>query len=142
MSDLTLIRREIVSDILNNYKNKADEEAEIIKKLISADDSTIGELVYAHLKAFVLSKFMLDPETSEDNIIKLAELSIERSFKLDKSIVAELDKAMPCSSASSATAKRILLLYAIQKEIRHDIDPERLVTAATVRELSGLIIAM
>ncbi|MCI1654755.1 MAG: hypothetical protein LKI32_06490 [Lachnospiraceae bacterium] len=128
-------RRELVIRILNKAKEQTAKEAEAI---LSADHPT-KEYVGAHLRAYVLSKYLLAPDIEEDNIRTLAALSLARTMKLDTKMIRELDQATPCDHATSESTKKVLLLYAVQKDLRLNPDPEKLTAVATVSELTDYV---
>ena len=128
-------RKKIVIRLLSRAHSQAAKEAEIIK---GASDPSL-EFVYEHLRKHILAKFLLSDDCTEDGLRELVKLSLARTMKLDKSLLKELDKAAPCDNVSSASAKKILLLYAIQKDLAIQPDAAVLTTRATVMELAKLV---
>ncbi len=114
---------------------KAENEAEIIRN--ESDPSL--EFVYEHLRKYILAKFLLSDNCMEDQLQELAEQSLARSIKLDPKMIKKFDKAVPCDNVSSASAKKVMLLYAIQKDLHIHPDAELLISQKNVRGLSVLV---
>lgn len=130
-------RKKIVASILEKAKSSASLEAEIVRN----EANPSPEFVKEHLKKFIAYKFMLDPEKDmeEDDIRKLAVLSLEKTMKLDKTMIKQLDQATPCDHATSESAKKVLLLFAVQKEFKIKPDPAELAATESVEALSKLV---
>ena len=130
-------RKKIVASILEKAKSSASSEAEIVRNKVNPSP----EFVKEHLKKFIAYKFMLDPEKDmeEDDIRKLAILSLEKTMKLDKTMIKQLDQATPCDHATSESAKKVLLLFAVQKEFGIKPDPADLAATESVEALSKLV---
>ena len=130
-------RKKIVASILEKAKGNASKEAEIIKN----EPSPNKDFVKQHLKKFIAYKYMLDPETDmeEDNIRKLALMSLEKTMKLYKDMIKQLDQATPCDHATSESAKKVLLLFAVQKELGIKPDPAELAATESVDKLAELV---
>lgn len=60
-------------------------------------------------------------------------------MRISKELVKEFDRAQTCDGASSATAKRVLLLFALQKGFGITISSEAAAEAKTVKELAAVI---
>jgi hypothetical protein len=114
---------------------KAENEAEIIRN--ESDPSL--EFVYEHLRKYILAKFLLSEDCMEDQLQELGELSLARSIKLDPKMIKKFDKAVPCDNVSSASAKKVMLLYAIQKDLNIHPEAELLISQKDVRGLSVLV---
>lgn len=132
---LTSDRRKLIAGLLASSKAKARAEAEFIK----AQRDLKPEFLYVHLKNYTLYKYMLPLDCQEENIMALAALSIQRSLKVDKNTLQELDRAAPCNKATSGSTKKVLLLYAIQTDLQICPDPVEYAAVQTLRELSDLI---
>ncbi len=130
-------RKRLVASLLAAAQNAAAREAAVIR----AEEDPSPEFVYLHLKRYITSKFMLEEDCAEDNLIELAVLSLQRTMKLDRSMLRELDQAAPCDHATSESTKKVLLLYAIQKDLKIKPRPSDLTEAVTVRELAQVVYA-
>lgn len=130
-------RKKLVASILEKAKSNASNEALIVR----SESNPSVEFVYEHLKKFIAYKFMLDPEKdmAEDDIRKLALLSLEKTMKLDKDMIKQLDQATPCDHATSESAKKVLLLFAVQKEFGIKPDPAKLAATESVKALVELV---
>lgn len=128
-------RRELVIHLLSMAHSKAEKEAEIIRNELEPS----LEFVYEHLRKYILAKFLLSEENEEDQLQELVELSLARSMKLDPKIIKKFDKAVPCDNVSSASAKKVMLLYAVQKDLNIHPDAELLTSKKGVRELAALV---
>lgn len=130
-------RKKLVARLLSASKQATVEEAERIK----GEPSPTLEFLYSHLKKYVLSKYLLSADCGEDNIRELAALSLGRMMKLDKDVIRSLDQATPCDHATSESTKKVLLLYAVQKDLGLKPAPEKIAKVETVRELAEYVYA-
>lgn len=128
-------RKNLVIHLLSMAHAKAENEAEIIRN--ESDPSL--EFVYEHLRKYILAKFLLSEDCMEDQLQELGELSLARSIKLDPKMIKKFDKAVPCDNVSSASAKKVMLLYAIQKDLNIHPEAELLISQKDVRGLSVLV---
>ncbi len=128
-------RKELVAKLLSASHEKSLQEAEQIRQ--ETDPSF--EFIYEHLRRYVLSKFMLSPDCEADDIKELASLSLARTMKLDPDVIHSLDQATPCDHATSESTKKVLLLYAVQKDLELKPDAEKLSRVSTVRELTEYV---
>lgn len=128
-------RRNIVIQLLNSAHARADEEAAAIRE----EPSPNFEFVYEHLKKFIMAKFLLSPDESADSLDELIAMSLARTMKLDKEVLKKFDKAVPCDNVSSASAKKVMVLFAVQKNLGVQPRAEDLVSRKTVLELARLI---
>ncbi|MCR5666211.1 MAG: hypothetical protein K6G01_05225 [Eubacterium sp.] len=124
-------RRQLVMNILNKAREATLKEAEAIK----ANPNPTRDFLEEHIRSYVLSKYLLSPDTREDDIKALASLSLARTMKLDVKLIHELDTATPCDHATSESTKKVLLLYAVQKDLELPPNPEKLSNVTTVTEL-------
>lgn len=128
-------RKKLVETLLAKAKNTALEEAEIVKK----EPNLTYAFVYAHLRKYILSKYLLGEDVEEDNIRELAKLSLEKTMNLDRRMLHQLDQATPCDHATSESTKKVLLLYSIQKDFEIHPDAERYTAVESVVELAKLV---
>lgn len=129
-------RKKIVAKLLSAAKEATQKEAEIIKN----EKQPTYEFVFEHVRAYVLSKFLLPPDCGEENIKGLATLSLAKTMKLDKNVIHDLDTATPCDHATSESTKKVLLLYAVQKDMELNPDPEGISRVQTVTELAQYVL--
>lgn len=130
-------RKKIVVRLLSASKQATAEEAEILK---NASAPTL-EFVYEHIRKYVLYKYLLSQECEEDNIRELARLSLARTMKIDKDVIRNLDQATPCDHATSESTKKVLLLYAVQKDLELKPNPEKIAKIETVSALADYVYA-
>lgn len=129
-------RKKLVADLLASSRQTAGAEAEIIR----AEKDPTPDFVFLHLRRYILNKFLLSDSCEEEDLKSLALLSLARTLKLDKTLVRELDQATPCDHATSESTKKVLLLYAVQKDLGIEPDPAELAGVKTVPELSRLVL--
>jgi len=128
-------RKKLVSRLLTNARQRAAREAEILR---SEPDPTC-EFIYEHLRKYILAKLLLTEESEESGLMDLIEKSLASSMKLDKKILKELDSARTCDNMSSASTKKVMLLFAIRKDLKINPDAAELTTRATLAELAELV---
>ncbi len=132
-------RRKLVARLLAASKKEPLAEAEAIN---AAGPEASFDYVEAHLRRYVLAKYMLPPDCGEDSILELARLSLEITLKLDENALRELDQATPCNQAKSEVTKKVLLLYAVQRDLHLPEDPPALSAVQTVTELAQYVCAV
>lgn len=128
-------RKKIVARLLASSKSTASKIAESIKQ----DDGLTPETLYIRLREYVLCKYLLPENTREDGIKALARLSLEQAMTLDKRLIRELDQQTPCNHATSEATKKVLLLYALQKDLEIIPEPSVYSAATTLHELADVI---
>lgn len=124
-------RKKLVARILSKAKEETGKEVEIIKN----ESNPSLEFIYEHIRKYVLSKYLLSPDVEEKSIRELAKLSLARTMKIDPKIIHNLDQATPCDHATSESAKKVLLLYAVQKDLELPPNPEKI---SKVEDLDAL----
>ena len=129
-------RRKLVAELLAGAAKGPAAEAEAL----NADPAAPMDYVYVHLRRYVLAKYMLPPDCEEDEILALARRSLEITLKLDENALRELDQATPCNHATSEITKKVLLLYAVQRDLRLPENPPALAAVQTVTELARYVV--
>lgn len=135
---LKIDRKALVAELLASSGKRAEREAAIIN---SAEAPSV-DFIYTHLRKYVLSKYMLDDSCTEDGIKALALESLQRTLKINKNAIHELDTATPCNKATSESTKKVMLLYAIQKDLHLPENPGALAACTTVTELAAYVHSM
>jgi len=130
-------RRKLVAELLAVSKYGPQAEADAINN--TSEPSF--EFVEPRLRRYVLKKYMLPPGCEEDDILALARMSLEITLKLDENALRELDQATPCNHAKSETTKKVLLLYAVQRDLHLPENPAVLAAVKTVTELAHYVCA-
>ena len=98
------------------------------------------ELLYEELFGYIRSKYLLDPEDCRsERMNDLAQDSLAKTLRVAPELVADLDNIKTCGSASSTTAKIVLLYTAIQRDLEIRIPAEKTAYVDTVRDLSDLV---
>ena len=128
-------RKDLVAELLRRARGP-EAEAEALNAVPDAP----YEYVLEHLRRYVLLKYMLPPECAEDDIRALARRSLEITLKLDENALRELDQATPCNHATSEITKKVLLLYAVQRDLRLPENPPALAAVQTVTELARYVV--
>ena len=124
-------RKKIVARLLSKAHEDTQKEVELIRQ---KEDPSL-DFIYVHIRKYVLSKFLLPDDVEETGIRTLAKLSLARTMKIDPKVIHALDQATPCDHATSESAKKVLLLYAVQKDFGLVPNPEKL---AKVEDLHAL----
>ena len=128
-------RKDLVAELLRRARGP-EAEAEALNAVPDAP----YEYVLEHLRRYVLAKYMLPPDCEEDEILALARRSLEITLKLDENALRELDQATPCNHATSEITKKVLLLYAVQRDLRLPENPPALAAVKTVTELARYVV--
>ncbi len=125
-----------VKQLLLDSKVKAKEEAHLLQNR----ECLSLKYVEAHVRKYIYYKYLLTEEDAcTDDINELAELSLSKSVKLDRSIVENIERNSTCNSASSATMKKVLLYMAIQKDLNIKLDAKKTALIQYIADLSALI---
>ena len=128
-------RKNLVARLLENAGLKSECEAEAIKN----EKNPTYEFTYEHLRKYILAKLLLTEDDEEDGFMDLIEKSLANSMKMDRRILKELDTARTCDNMSSASTKKVMLLFAIRKDLMINPDAAELTTRKTVAELAQLV---
>jgi len=118
----------------------ANREASAVMETIKSSPKLAKDEFYQLIRQYILIKFFLSDEAcTEDNIIELSELSIQRVLKISKGNLKAADISVHCAGTSSVIDKKVLLLLAIQKQLGIKFNPDETSNAETIRQLSDLI---
>ena len=113
--------------------------AEHIQNIKNAPERSL-ELVRREVTGYIKAKFHLkDEDCITDNFKELAGISLSKSMKISKELVAEFDLARSCDGTSSQTAKMVLLFMALQKDLNIKFDPPDTAAAETLDDIGCLV---
>ena len=115
--------------------------AEAARQVRDFDGIPPEELVRAAIRTYILNKYLLDEEPIDDERIdELTKLSIANSLRLDKELLAELDRqSNGCGSASSTVTKKILLYLAVQRDFGVTLPPDKMAYASTLDDIAAIV---
>lgn len=92
------------------------------------------------LRTYVLAKYLLTEENElVDDFDKLAELSLAKSSRISKELVAEFDTARSCDGATSVMVKKVLLLRSIERELEIELDAARTARIKSLNDLTDIV---
>ena len=96
---------------------KIDEESQVEIDLVLGQEQLTYSFFSEHLRTFVFMRYSLVPSDCEetDDLDELTLISLSKSMKMSKDLVAEYEAGQNCDGATSATVKRSLLLMKIQR---------------------------
>lgn len=120
---------------LDNMSRAADESARLINEMliVGADADSLRPII----KRYLCVRFMLNPEEADgEDIVKLAEQSVEQIANLQKNGLKVKEHSGTCASVSSAVTKKILLLISLQKALNIKFAKEETANITTVSQLS------
>ena len=129
-------RKQIVEKLLKAAKEGAGEEAQIILDGNNKD----YDFVYEHIRNYIFKKYVLSFEETEENLHKLAAISLAKMMKIDPNVLREIDLATPCDKATSESTKTALLLYSIQRDLGLPSNPKEYAAVETISELASYIV--
>lgn len=103
--------------MLQESIRRAADESQAEIDLILSQERLTYPFFSEHLRRFVLIRYALDPSDCEgtDDLDKLTLISLSKTLKMSKDLVADYEAGQNCDGATSATVKRSLLLMKIQK---------------------------
>lgn len=128
-------RKALVRELLDSYGSKCNAAADILKSA----KSTAPDFVYENLRAYVLSKLLLAPDTEGDDIEDLISRSIERIESIDTSILDELQNKRPCNYMTAVSTKKVMLYYALRNDLEADMKAADMVSQTTLRGLANVV---
>lgn len=92
----------------------------------------------AHIRAYVLSRFLLEDQGEED-ILRLAQQSVSKLTGIPPEQLAKADRPSGCTAATAVLDKKVLLVMSLCKALEVAIRPEELPELKTVPQLAGLL---
>ena len=135
MENTTADRAKIRAMLLQSRGNAAGH-LKAIRDTVPLDRETFRR----ELRAYILSKYMLTgADCGTDNFNALTELSLARSMKISKDLVEQFDTAKSCDGATSAMAKKVLLMMNLEKELEIQIPAGPAAKDITLAEFIDLI---
>ncbi len=129
-------RKQIVAKLLSAAKSGAEEEA----KLLLDAPKLEYDFVYEHIRGYILKKYVLSPDETEEDLKALARISLAKMMKIDAEVRRELDMATRCDKATSESTKTALLLYVIQRDLGLPSNPKEYAAVENIPELARYII--
>jgi hypothetical protein len=133
---LSAADRKRVREAIRKYAKAAAWEARCIRE----NDPPEYGYVRAHLRGYILSKYMLpEGECRSDAIAALTEASLARMMKVTPELAAQLDTARSCAGATSATVKKALLFQAMERDFGVVLPAAETVAARDVSALARLV---
>lgn len=119
---------------------RARQAADVQMNQILCADSLSEDFFQGHLRSYILHKFLLEESDCQtDDFQELIALSLSKSMHISKELVAEFDRAKTCDGATSAMAKRILLLMSIQKKLGIQLPADEAAAVKTLTQLTELV---
>ncbi|MCI8349750.1 MAG: hypothetical protein HFJ86_01130 [Oscillospiraceae bacterium] len=92
----------------------------------------------AHIRAYVLARFLLEDQGEED-ILRLAQQSVSKLTGIPPEQLAKADRPSGCTAATAVLDKKVLLVMSLCKALEVAIRPEELPELKTVPQLAGLL---
>ena len=118
----------------------ARENAAIHMGRIKSAPCLTFELLHKELSGFIKSKFMLaEEDCTTDNFDELTNISMSKSMKISKELVAQFDLAKSCDGVSSVMAKKVLLFMAIQRELNITLPADETANVITLHDISKMV---
>lgn len=102
------------------------------------DERRVEDLV----RRFILAKFRLSEQEAAPagtSLEKLAQASLAKMLRIAPDLVKTEDRAANCDGADSATVKQALVIMALQKEFKVQLDCFAAGLCQSVEELSALV---
>ena len=95
------------------------------------------EILEEHMRRYIYFKYMIMGEKIDtDNMDELANLSLSKSLKIDRSLLEGIDSPSACGGASSVIMKKVLLYLALQRDFGFEFNPTDTANAITVHDLA------
>ena len=126
-------RADIIKERVLAVSAAADREMAAVR---AALPDLTQEALQEHLRRYILQKFLLDEDCTENDLTRLSEFSIEKALEINQRELTTSDLSLGCSAASSVVSKRLLLFMALQRELDIKFDPLRTPRLETIPLLS------
>ncbi len=128
--------QESVKERLLAAKKAAAEQMELIR----SQENLALPFLRERLRQYILFKLLLDEESCpSDDLGEIVTASLERSLRLDKSLV-QMEKGGGCDGAPPSITRKLLLFLAIQQELGIKLSPQELALVKTTAELYVLVL--
>lgn len=98
-------------------------------------------MVDRYLRAYILSKYLLsEQELPEGEVFSdIVQASLAKSMKISGELVEQFDRAQSCDGTTSAMAKKILLILALQRELEILLDETACAKITTLSDFTRLV---
>lgn len=122
-------------------KQQASLGTAALKRAAAALDGGRGQEFESELRQYILRRYVLfDADTGgTDGIDELSELSIEHILRITDGDIKSAGIVMGCGGATTATYKKIELLFDMQKLLGVKLDPKRTPYLETIADVAGEI---
>ena len=117
---------------LKKYRARAEE---ILQQLKKQPELTYEEFEKL-LRDYTMARFLLPEDTGEDEIDKLAAVSIARIYQIPAEKLMQTDKPSGCTYATSVSDKKVLLILSLQKAVGVKLDGAQTVKIKTLTQLT------
>ncbi len=92
-----------------------------------------------NLKGYLLAKYMLDADTGENNLYRLAILSIKQNIHPkdagDYSAAIERVEKYDCHETNSALDKKVLFIMNVERQLNVMLDDDKAAEIVTIEDL-------
>lgn len=120
---------------LKKYRTTAEEILKELKGQPKLTYEQFEELV----RAYTMARFLLPEDTDEDEIDKLAAVSIARIYQIPAEKLIQTDKPSGCTYATSVSDKKVLLILSLQKALGVKFDGTQTVKIKTLTQLTNCL---
>lgn len=121
---------------LKTQLEAADAHASEIVEELRKPGVTEGDFIHL-VEEFVRCKFFLTPEEcTTDNLLDLAEISVEKLLRVSDRSVRLAQGSTTCTNQSSTDIKKVLLSLTLQRALGVKFTPEESAELETVTQLS------
>ena len=129
--------REQIRLLLKRSRSDAAKQMTALKTAAQLDYPTVNR----YLRAYILSKYLLTEADLPDGeqFSDVVQASLAKSMKMSRTLVAQFDRAESCDGTTSAMAKKILLIMAIQRELGITLDETACARIGTLSDFTRLI---
>lgn len=121
-----------------DWKSAAQRAARELEWLRAHRDAP-REAWREHLRAYVLERFLLEADEPEDDLLRLAQKSVERLTGIPREALAAADRPSGCAAATAAVDKKVLLLLSLRKGLGVSLPPEQAPGIKGIRQLADAL---
>lgn len=129
--------RQQVRNLIKRSRAAAASQMNALKAAKRLDSPTVD----GYLRSYILHKYLLTEEELPKGEIfaDIVQASLAKSMKVSKDLVEQFDRAQSCDGTTSAMAKKILLIMAIQRELGITLDETACARIGTLSDFTQLV---
>lgn len=111
---------------------KAEQKLEWLRDHPNATD----EAWYLCVREYILIRFLLEEEETEEDLLLLAQKSVSRLTGISQDKLSQIDRPSGCTAATAVVDKKILLILSLCKALNVNITVEKVPQLKKIEQLA------